>query len=247
MIKVTLIGKGNVSYHLNKAFQAANNVQVIDVLPSRKNGLEIALRDKKNRDSDVYIITVSDDAISAVSQQLTNIDSLVVHTAGGVPIEALSKQLKSGIFYPLQTFSKDRELDYKTIPICIEAKTEEDLKLLKKLANAISDTSYEIDSEKRKQLHLAAVFVNNFSNHLYHIGHELCEENNVPFEVLKPLIKETALKMDALLPKNAQTGPAKRGDQKTIAGHLEQLKNQNHKKLYRFLTDSIQHTYGKKL
>ncbi len=251
MIKVTLIGKGNVSKHLQRAFLATKEVMLFQVLGSRKKELDTALKNKaiqnKINASDICIIAVSDHAIKSVSQSFTQFNTFLVHTSGSVSINDLPKSLNTGVFYPLQTFSKDRLVAFKTIPICIEAKEKKDTELLHKLARTISDEVHEISSEKRKALHLAAVLVNNFSNHLYQIGHDLCEDNQVPFELLKPLIKETALKMESLSPEEAQTGPAKRNDQNTINAHLKQLKDTNHKEIYRLLTLSIQNAYGKKL
>src|SRR5690606_37403117 len=119
---------------------------------------------------------------------------------------------RKGVFYPLQTFSKSKEVNFKEIPICLEAANHQDLEWLKKVANVISDKVFEIDSEKRKTLHVSAVFVSNFVNHLYGIGEELCKENDIPFDILKPLIAEVADKINYLSPEQAQTGPAKRGD-----------------------------------
>ena len=251
MLKVTLIGKGNVSQHLQRAFSATKEVLLLQVLGSRKNDLTTSLKSKeiqdKIYDSDVCIVAVSDNAIASVSQSFIKFNILLTHTSGSVSINDLPEGMNTGVFYPLQTFSKDRKVDFKNIPICVEAKTVKNVALLQKLAGTISDTVHEISSKKRKALHLAAVLVNNFSNHLYQLGHDLCEDNQVPFELLKPLIKETALKMESLSPEEAQTGPAIRNDQNTIDAHLEQLKDTNHKEIYRLLTLSIQNTYEKKL
>src|SRR5690606_8304058 len=126
------------------------------------------------------------------------------------------------------------------IPICLEAENPKDLELLHKVANLISDKVFDIDSEKRKALHVAAVFVSNFVNHLYRIGEEICTENAIPFEVLKPLIAEVADKINYLNPKDAQTGPAQRGDKQTINAHLEFLKDYpKQQEIYRLLTQAI--------
>jgi len=162
-------------------------------------------------------------------------------------MNSLPTQIRKGVFYPLQTFSKQKEVNFKGIPICIEASRKEDVEMLQKIATALSDSVYKISSDQRKSLHLAAVFINNFSNHMYQIGNEICEENALPFSILKPLIKETAAKIDALDPKQAQTGPAKRNDQQTIAKQLKQLENKSYKKVYEVLTESIIQTHGKKL
>ena len=151
------------------------------------------------------------------------------------------------MFYPLQTFSKDRELTFKSIPICLEAQHKEDLDLLKDVGAALSDHVEVIDSQKRAKLHLAAVFVNNFVNHLYAIGHKLLDEESLSFDLLKPLIQETANKINTITPSKAQTGPAIRNDLKTIEKHLHLLKNNSDKEIYRMLSNIISKSYGKEL
>jgi len=247
MIRVTLVGTGTVSQHLSELFSKTDGVSLVQVLSSRGDALLKVLRHDKEAQSDIYIITISDDAIASVSQQFINSKNFIVHTSGSVSMEALPKDIRRGVFYPLQTFSKGKEVDFKTIPICIEAEKKEDLKLLKKLGSSISESVYKISSEQRKSLHLAAVFVNNFTNHIYQIGNEICDENGVSFDILKPLIAETAEKIASLPPIEAQTGPAKRNDQNTIEKHMKQLKNKTHKKVYQILTESIKETYEKKL
>lgn len=251
MIKVTLVGKGTVSKHLQQVFSKTNDVNVIQVLSSREKALSKALKEASKQhiteQPNVYIIAVIDDVIRTVSKAFNDSKKLIVHTSGSVAMDTLPTGIKRGIFYPLQTFSEGKNVDFKTIPICIEAEKKEDLELLQKLAESISESVYEISSEQRKSLHLAAVFVNNFTNHLYHIGNEICKENGVSFDILKPLILETVKKMDMLSPTNAQTGPAKRNDEQTIKRHLNQLTDKTHKEVYQILTKSINETYGKKL
>lgn len=248
MIKVTLIGTGNVASHLNNVFEKSDEVSVIQMISSRGN-LSSKIDHQVNaiRESDIYIIAVADDAITAVSNSLSNSSKIIAHTSGSVSMAALPKGTRRGVFYPLQTFSKERKIDFQDIPICIEAEKKEDLKLLEKLAVAISGSVHKVNSEQRKSMHLAAVFVNNFTNHLYHIGNKICEQNELSFDILKPLIAETANKISSLPPIDAQTGPAKREDHKTIRNQIDQLKSQNHKEIYKVLTDSILNTYGKKL
>lgn len=139
----------------------------------------------------------------------------------------------------LQTFSKEKEVDFSEVPFCIETADEKDRKLLEKAAKSIGKKVYTINSEQRKAIHIAAVFVNNFTNHLYKMGKDLCEEHRIPFEVLHPLIKETASKIEILSPEKAQTGPAIRNDKKTIKKHLDLL-NKAQQKIYKVLTKSIQ-------
>jgi predicted short-subunit dehydrogenase-like oxidoreductase (DUF2520 family) len=151
------------------------------------------------------------------------------------------------VFYPLQTFSKAVDINFKDVPVCIEMEHKTDVKILEDLAAAIGSKSYKVNSEQRGALHLAAVFVNNFTNQLYRVGHEITESKSVDFNILKPLIKETAHKIDNLSPYLAQTGPAKRNDKKTIKKQLKALDSDLHKAIYELMTKSIQHTHGKKL
>ena len=253
MIKVVLIGSGNVAHHLIQAFAKSNEIDVIQVF-ARQKKIIIPLLDSNKiitnsndlAQADLYIIAVSDDAISKVSAQLPFENRLVVHTSGSVALDALDKKNRKGSFYPLQTFSKKAEVDFSQIPIFLESENETDFELLEKVAKIISNKVYKINSEQRKALHVSAVFVNNFVNHLYQIGNEICVENKVPFEVLKPLILETANKVMTLSPNEAQTGPAIRNDKQTIASHLDFLLDENQKNIYKTLTQSIQNN-GKKL
>ena len=250
MIKIAIVGTGTVSKHLMRAFSNTQEVEVLQVIPSRGKALSRAFNaslshdhsEHKGEQPDVYIIAVSDDAIKIVSQQLAKSKKLVAHTSGSVAMNSLPESTRRGVFYPLQTFSKGREVDFKTIPICIEAEKKEDLELLRRLSMTISESVFEISSKQRKSLHLAAVFVNNFTNHIYQIGNEICHQNEVSFDILKPLITETVEKLDSLSPIDAQSGPAKRHDDETIEKHLNQLKNKTHKEIYQVLTKSIQET-----
>ena len=227
MISVLIIGNGNVAHHLEKAFLKAETIDVIKI--SSRKLAEIT-------EADITILAVSDDAIAEVSSKIKN--SFVVHTSGSFSMEDLKNNTKKGVFYMLQTFSKAKEVDFSKVPFCLEAENKEDAFLLEKLAKAIGKKIYAINSEQRKALHVAAVFVNNFTNHLYKIGNDICKENKVPFEILEPLIDETALKIKTLSPEKAQTGPAIRNDNKTIKNHLDLL-NHKQQEIYNMLTKSI--------
>ncbi|WP_435255237.1 Rossmann-like and DUF2520 domain-containing protein [Tenacibaculum sp. A30] len=252
MIKVVIIGGGNVATHLANAFSKANDVSLVQVYARNIKQIE-HLKDVTSitnsiellKEADVYIIAVSDDAISLVSSTIENKNSLVVHTSGSVTIQSLQNAGRKGIFYLLQSFSKDKEVNFDEIPFCLEAENEQDSTLLETLAKTIGKKIYHINSEQRKRLHVAAVFVNNFTNHMYKIGADICDEHQVPFEILYPLIQETAEKITKLNPEAAQTGPAKRNDQKTIQNHLALL-NSEQQEIYKLITKSIQQN-GKKL
>lgn len=247
MIRVSLIGSGNVAHHLITAFQANPSVELVQVYARRKEAVTATVSKDKIiteltalKEADLYIISVSDDAIASVSNQLPFSDRLVVHTSGTSPMTVMSDKNRRGVFYPLQTFSKTKALDFRHVPMCLETEKPEDLSLLQQLATLIADKVFEIDSQKRKALHVAAVYVSNFVNHLYSIGEEICIENQIPFEVLKPLISEVADKINYLSPAEAQTGPAKRADLKTIDAHLAFLNDDVAKKeIYQLLNQSI--------
>ena len=253
MIRITLIGSGNVAQHLIKAFAKSEVVEIVQVFSRKKETLaslidfDKIVNDFDNlKEVDLYIIAVSDKAISEVSKQLPFQNRVVVHTSGAASLDVLDPKNRKGVFYPLQTFSKNKEIDFSTIPMCLEAENTFDFRVLETVAKSISNAVFAINSDQRKALHVAAVFVNNFTNHLYQIGQEICDEHKVPFEVLKPLIQETAEKINTLTPIDAQTGPAKRHDSTTIDAHLEYLNNENQKNIYKILTQSIQNN-GKKL
>lgn len=257
MIKVSIIGSGNVAQHLIVALQNSiingAEIELVQVFARQKTTLSHLLDFNKITDNwsalaeaDLYIIAVSDDAISTVSEQIPYKNKLVVHTSGGISLEAIASNNRKGVFYPLQTFSKNKAVNFKIIPICLESQNATDFQLLQKVAQTISDSVFAINSEQRKALHLAAVFVNNFTNHLYKIGNDICIENNLSFKILSPLIQETADKIMQLSPIEAQTGPAIRNDNATINAHLSFLSDENQKKIYKILTQSIQND-GKKL
>lgn len=247
MIRITLIGSGNVAQHLIKAFTNTELVEIVQVYSRKKETLasliefdKITIDFEELKEADLYIIAVSDKAIADVSTQLPFQNRIVVHTSGAASLDVLDAKNRKGVFYPLQTFSKNKEIDFSGVPLCLEAENTFDFRILETVAKTISTAVFPINSDQRKALHVAAVFVNNFSNHLYQIGHEICEEHQVPFEILKPLIQETAEKINTLNPIEAQTGPAKRNDSTTIAAHLEYLTNENQKNIYKLITQSIQ-------
>ena len=247
MIKISILGFGNVAQHLIHAFNKSREVKIVQIFSRNKqintfsSEIELIADWEKLIPVDVFIISVSDDAITEVSQQIPLINQLVVHTSGSVSLESISNNNRRGVFYPLQTFTKGKEVDFSQIPICIETEFSADLEILKKLAQNLSEKTFLINSKQRRALHVAAVFVNNFVNHMYQLGSEICQENQIPFGILEALIHETASKISNLSPTEAQTGPAKRNDQQTINAHLNFLENDLTKQtIYKLLTQSIQ-------
>ncbi|MGW9686069.1 Rossmann-like and DUF2520 domain-containing protein [Flagellimonas sp. 2504JD1-5] len=253
MYSVILLGTGNLAQHLFDAFTSAPNVNIEQVYgrnPEKLKRFHPQVATCSNpteiKEADVYIIAVKDDAISEIAEHLTSKKGIVVHTSGAKGMDCITSDNR-GVFYPLQTFTKGKALEFKNIPICLEIEQKSSYELLKSLADQISNNVRAINSEQREKLHLAAVFVNNFTNHLYQIGDDICKNNGVPFELLHPLIQETAEKIRDISPFDAQTGPARRGDTNSIKNHLSLLNNQKHVELYTLISEAIKKTYEKKL
>ena len=250
MISVVILGSGNVASQLIKAFLKIDTINLKQVYTRNQEDVN-TLKDSIDttndisllKQADITIIAVSDDAISSISSHIKN--SFVVHTSGSVDMKSLNNIGRKGVFYPLQSFSKKKLVDFKNIPICLESETNEDLLKLEELVSLLQSKSYILSSHQRKKIHVAAVFANNFSNHMYTIANEICEKYNIPFDILHPLIEETSNKIKNLTPEKAQTGPAKRNDAETIENHLNLL-SEKQQEIYLKITQSIQE-YGKKL
>lgn len=248
MIKVVLLGAGNVGTHLFRVLHKAENISLIQWYNRSAQSLEegkgkvktLTQLDELVPEADLYLLSVSDDNIPELSSKLKSCKGIIAHTAGSVSMETLNQCKDHGVFYPLQTFSKQKKVDFEQVPLCLEANTEENFTLLKKVAIALGGPTHKIDSTQRKALHIAAVFVNNFVNHMYAVGEQLCQEHQVPFSILQPLIAETADKIKSLSPKAAQTGPALRGDQQVLKDHLSLLTKTTQKELYQLISTAIQ-------
>src|SRR5690606_8488038 len=252
MKSIVLLGTGNVATHLFTAINKTLSFKIVKVYNHNYKRLEnikdvpVTTKCEEISQDDIYLIAVKDDQITRVSQNLKSNDSLVLHTAGGKSMEILNTHPRTGVFYPLQTFSKKKEMEFDNIPICLEAGNEDDYHILENLAGELKGKVYRIDSAQRRSLHVAAVFVSNFVNYLYTEGEQICRENKIPFEILLPLIKETAHKASLMSPYDAQTGPALRNDREVMEGHLAQLTPQQ-QEIYTLLTHSIQNLHGKEL
>lgn len=255
--QVVIIGAGNLATRLAVAL-TENGVKVKQVcsrtLQSARHLAQMVNACYTNdlslmvEDADLYIVAVKDAAIEEVIHSL-KMKSLraIVHTAGSIPVDVFERYCDNyGVFYPLQTFSVNRQVDFSTIPMCLEASNTALLNELWQLAGRISQSVHSINSQQRKTLHLAAVFVSNFVNHLYACGAEITAQCGLDFDLLKPLILETALKVQEMSPFEAQTGPARRNDQQVMGNHLKMLEtNPELKKIYSFVSESIYHNYQK--
>lgn len=246
--KVVFIGAGNLATQLSLAFQQSgcSILQVYSKTEVSASALGKKLKvpyttslSDINLEADFYIISVKDYAIAECIRYLQHINGLLVHTAGSVPISVFSGfTSRAGVLYPLQTFSKNRMVCFQEIPFFIEAFEKEDEKKLCQLVSLVSGNINIMSSEKRKYLHLAAVFACNFTNHMYNLSSQILEEQGVIFDYLQPLIKETAAKVQEISPDNAQTGPAVRYDKSIIDKHLELLSDDK-KEIYELISRSI--------
>jgi predicted short-subunit dehydrogenase-like oxidoreductase (DUF2520 family) len=249
-MRITIIGSGNVATHLAAAFKNAGHRIVQIYSRDMQNAALLAYHVKADPiddliqidpETDLFVISVKDDAIGIVAEQLAPHQKLMVHTSGATDLYALLAFSDNvGVFYPLQTFSKIKEVDFRAVPLCIEAADDTIAKELKQLAQTISNKVYSIDSAQRKVLHLAAVFANNFPNYLYTIAQQILAQHQLDFDLLKPLILETAQKVQTGLPAAMQTGPAARNDETTMNNHLQLLKDSaDLQQIYTLLSQGI--------
>jgi predicted short-subunit dehydrogenase-like oxidoreductase (DUF2520 family) len=204
--------------------------------------LNVPYSTEQLQDADLYIICVSDNSVENVSQLITKKDCLVAHTSGSLPKEILKGAYRKASFYPLQTFSKSKELDYEKTPLFIEAENEQDKQLLFEIASKISENVMESSHEKRKYIHLTAVFACNFVNHLFAKAKEISDSQEIPFNYFLPLIDETVQKIHEIEPKAAQTGPAVRNDVRILELHEQLLKGES-LEIYKTMNHSIQKMY----
>lgn len=247
MVRLVILGSGNVAFHLAKAFQSQQQVSVEAIWVRRPEKhpdfqnytYRVVESIKELPQADIYLIAVSDSAIATVANQLPVSEAMVVHTSGATALNILDKHRNRGVFYPVQSFSSKGVLKYTDIPVLLETNLASNRENLQILAEALSGKYRWADSEERLQYHLAATIVNNFSNHFYHLAERHLAAKGLDFNQLKPLIAETARKIEHLAPGDAQTGPAKRKDEITINKHLEALEDEHLKTLYKQITLSI--------
>jgi predicted short-subunit dehydrogenase-like oxidoreductase (DUF2520 family) len=247
--QIVLIGSGNVASHLGKVL-VAKGYTITQVwsrtavnaisLAGQINSTAIADLSLVNKSADFYIISVADDAIPVIVGSLPQISGIVVHTSGSQSIEVLNRFQQHGVLYPLQTFSKSREVDFNEIPLCLEASDSEILDNIQKLALTISPNIHYLNSVQRRYAHLAAVFANNFSNYMQVISSDILQSNQIDKNLLKPLIEESFNKLCSMDAWEAQTGPAKRLDTELISKHLDLLKPfPQFYKIYQTISESI--------
>lgn len=248
-MRISVIGAGNVATQLALALKKAGH-EIIEIVNRNHEAGETLARtvgaaftsDFSNAaDADVYLIAVKDDAIADVATQLKKTDKILAHTSGSKSQELLRTATDNyGIFYPLQTMTRKSVVDFKTVPLLIEAGNRDTAKILLELASSISKNVHSIDEQQRQWIHVAAVFANNFTNHLYGISESILQRNGLAFDILKPLILQSVMNIQSQSPSELQTGPAARNDLQVIDKHLMLLSDQERlQKVYRILTDSI--------
>lgn len=248
-ITVSFIGSGNVASKLAEVFFAAGiNISKIysktfenaKNLAIKVNATAINSISDFDKNTDIIIISISDKSLYTIDYKQLPANSLICHTSGSVDMQVLNNCTNYGIFYPLQTFSKHTDIDISNIPFCLEANSEENLNLIWKLAEKLSSNIQKINSEQRKKLHLSAVFACNFTNAMYSVAEDLLEESELDFDILRPLIKETAKKALGNSPHQIQTGPAIRNDDNVMNKHIEELNHSpKYAKLYSLISDII--------
>ncbi len=254
LISVFFIGSGRIAAHLADAF-SKTDIELKGV-HSKNHSNAKAFADKFQipyfediqqipKNVDVYILAVNDDQIELVSS-LINVNGIVAHCSGLKDLNSIKKSENKAVIWPLQSFSKDKKVNFKEIPILLEANSDENYRIIEALTERISHKLIECSSEKRRFYHLAAVFVNNFSNHLFVQAEEILSKQNLDYKLLLPLMKESIEKLNYLSPKESQTGPAARGDESTMAKHLNLLsENKTAKEIYSLISHSIQNHQNK--
>lgn len=246
MFEVTVIGNGNVGTQLAINIDALKDFKLKEwygrswknkKIP--KNGID---RIENLKNADLFIIAVSDSSIQNISK-LINKDYFLVHCSGATSINVFKNHKRSGILFPVQSITKHKHNIFEKAPFCIEAKEENDLMLLKKLVLSLKGSYMCLNSKQRANVHLSAVWINNFVNHIIYKGKKVCDKNNIPYSIIKPLLKNTinqALTNDPFI---IQTGPARREDEITLKNHLNLMNNTDDKSLYLAITKSIKKSY----
>ena len=254
-LDIIIVGAGNLAWHLGPELENAGH-RVVEVysrntkhakqLQARLYNAEISTSlDFSGTSANVILLCVSDSAIEEVAMEIAiPVDAVIVHTSGSQPLSRLgySGTENIGVLYPLQTFTKGRHLDFADIPILIEAENNETLNVLSNLANSVSENVYDASGQDRIQIHLAAVFASNFTNYMLMAAEELLIKKDLDLELLRPLIAETINKSLDVGPRQAQTGPARRRDQDTIAKHISLLQDSRLREVYSLLTQHLLHT-----
>lgn len=250
---VAIVGSGNVATHIATAiFKAGVKIKYLysptfsncKLLADKVCAKAVENISDIGKDVDLIILSVKDSAIADIVKQLKEYDSILVHTSGGINIDVFNGcSNRCGVLYPLQTFSKNRMIVFNNVPLFIEANNQCVYTEIEEFAKLLSDKVFQANSERRKIMHVAAVFACNFTNHCYHIASNILEKEGIPFSTLMPLIEETNNKINDISPYEAQTGPARRNDSEVMASHLNMIEDVRYKEIYSLLSKSIIDSY----
>jgi predicted short-subunit dehydrogenase-like oxidoreductase (DUF2520 family) len=250
-MSIVIIGSGNLATHLSLALKATGKDITQVFSQTEEHAKELAEKlgcnytsniDEIDENAAIYILSVKDDAISEIAASIcqNHPHAVFIHTAGSVPMDVFKRFAKHyGVLYPMQTFSKHRQVDFRPIPCFIEGSDEQTLQLIRYLAESISDKVVLANSEKRKKLHLAAVLACNLTNHCYRLAERVLQEENIDWQLFLPLIDETAKKVAIMSPKDAQTGPMVRYDVNVMNRQIELLHDERTRQIYRLMAESI--------
>ena len=250
-MNIVIIGSGNLATHLSLALKTAGETLTQVYSPTRQHAQELAAKlgcgscdhiDEIDKNADLYILSIKDDALSNLAATICHDrpEAVFIHTAGSVPMDIFKPYARRyGVLYPMQTFSKHRQVDFRPIPCFIEGSDEQTLLQIRALAERISDKVVEADSAKRRQLHLAAVLACNLTNHCYRLAERVLQEAQIDWQLFLPLIDETAKKVSEMSPKDAQTGPMVRYDVNVMNRQLELLPDERTRQIYRLMAESI--------
>lgn len=251
--QIVLIGAGNLATQLGLALHKAG-FDIIQVYSRTEVSAKTVAQQigatfttdlaEITPTADLYIYALKDDVLEEVINSVPVTNGLHVHTSGSIKMSLFSnKQKNFGVFYPFQTFSKTKLVDFSEVPFLITANSDESIENLKVIANKLSHRIFVVNDEDRSLVHLSGVFACNFTNYLYTIAEKLLTERTLPFDILMPLITETVSKLKTLSPTEAQTGPAQRGDQLVITKQIKLLEQHPEwQKVYQLLTENIEHT-----
>lgn len=248
MKNIVLVGSGNVATHIGisliqqgyKIKQVwSNKLKNAEILAKKLNSTATnKITSLEYADADLYIISVKDDILANIIQQLKNIN--IVHTSGSAGLEVFKNRFNNyGVLYPLQTFNKEVSIDLSTTPICIEANNQNFHNKLIDVAAKLSKKVVTMKSEQRQQLHIAAVFACNFTNHMFEIANNILNKSNIDFKLLLPIINQTVIKLEKNKPSEVQTGPAKRKDKEIIQKHIDNIQEEKLKDIYKLISNSI--------
>ena len=255
-MNIVIIGSGNLATHLSLALKTAGETLTQVYSPTRQHAQELAAKlscgscdhiDEIDKNADLYILSIKDDALSNLAATICHDrpEAVFIHTAGSVPMDIFKPYARRyGVLYPMQTFSKHRQVDFRPIPCFIEGSDEQTLLQIRALAERISDKVVEADSAKRRQLHLAAVLACNLTNHCYRLAERVLQEAQIDWQLFLPLIDETAKKVSEMSPKEAQTGPMVRYDVNVMNRQIELLPDERTRQIYRLMAESIHEDSG---